>query len=105
MIAMTVLHSLPSRRTVITSIQRLNGDEPGLPDELQEGTIYAIDAIVEGKQVRFFYVDGRLGGSWDYAISRIYGLSGGVRTVLLPFVEGYVRGRRHDEFPVDLGLV
>lgn len=106
---MTVLHRPPSRRTIITSIQRRQGDEADIPDELDSnaGTIYAIDAVVEGKPERFFYIEYTHlhGGTFDIGCDRLYPHSDGVHFVLQPFVQAYVRGERSDDFPVDLGLV
>jgi hypothetical protein len=91
------------QRTIITDIRRLTGDEPDLPDDLQKGVVYAIEAIVEGRAERFFYVQGDLGGAIQ-GCTKVFGPSIGVYRVLSPFVQSYVSGKHYD-FPVDLGLV
>jgi|HubBroStandDraft_5_1064220.scaffolds.fasta_scaffold1535682_1 hypothetical protein len=100
---MTVIMRRPSHKTIITNIRRLVGNEPDLPDDLQKGTAYAIDAVVDGKTEHFYYVEGNLGGALQ-GCTKIFGFSVGVYRILSPFVQSYVRGKHYD-FPVDLGLV
>jgi hypothetical protein len=95
--------AVTKHRTIVTNIRRLKGDEPDLPDDLQKGTAYAIDAIVDDRAERFFYVQGDLGGATQ-GCTRVFGPSVGVYKILSPFVQSYVRGKHYD-FPVDLGLV
>lgn len=106
---MTVLRRPSSRRTIITSIERRQGDEPDLPHELNSssGTLLCDRRNRRREAGAIFHIEyTRLhGGAFDYACARTYPLSDGVRRVLQPFVQAYVRGKRHDEFPVALGLV
>ena len=88
------LMTVRQRRTIITSIQRLMGNEPDLPDDLPKGVAYAIDAVVEGKAERFFYIKDDLGGTFR-GYTKIFGPSIGVQRILSPFVQSYMRGEHY----------
>ena len=101
---MTVTFSAPSHRTTILSIAAIERDAAGVPEGLQTGRLYAIDAVVDDKQTRLFYVQNVRGGGIVHGASVVFGRSHGVRTVLVPFIQRYLNGEGID-FPADVGLV
>ena len=100
---MTINLRAPSHKTIITRIRRVARDDPGVPEDAQEGILHAVDAIVDGTSVRFYIVEGPLGVTFE-GHGPSFGVSVGVYDVLLPFVDSYLAGDHYD-FPVDIGLV